>query len=93
MTAASDGHRPARALDSSLSAQGISALAMPALANNGLAAGAAGNAGGDPNAPLIPEERAVCRRLGMSEQAFIQSRAADLRFSRASSVPSWKDVT
>ena len=53
------------------------ALAMPALASNGLAAGPAGNAGGDPNAPLAAQERAVCASLGVSEEAFRESRAAD----------------
>ena len=44
------------------------ALAMPAVASNGLAAGPAGNAGGDPNAPLAAQERAVCTSLGISEE-------------------------
>ena len=54
------------------------ALAMPALASNGVAAGPAGTAGGDPNAPLTADELAGCRSLGISEEKFRESRAADL---------------
>ena len=53
----------------------VPALAMPALASNSLAAGPVCNAGGDPNAPLTTEERAVCGSFRISEEAFRKSRA------------------
>ena len=59
------------------------ALAMPALASNGFAAGPAGNVGGDPNAPLTADELAMCLSLGISEDKFRESRAADLERAAA----------
>ena len=59
------------------------ALDMPALASSHLATGPAGHAGGDPNAPLTAHEREVCASLGISEEAFKETRAADLAAAAA----------
>ena len=59
------------------------ALDMPALASSGLGAGPAGNAGGHADAPLTSEERTVCASLGISEEAFTRTRAADLAAAAA----------
>ena len=59
------------------------ALVMPAPASNGVAVVQAGNAGGDPDAPLTADELAARRSLGISDEQFKESRAADLERATA----------